>query len=574
MIESPQSVQRVAIVGGGPSALFLYKQLVERGNAQLSVDIFERKSELGSGMPYSLDGANVEHITNVSCDEIPPLVSTIRSWLETLAPDDLAQYNVDLNNFSEHRVLPRLLFGRFLANQFGLLRSLSITNGITTTLHTTTNVVDIIDRPETGTVFVETAGGTRLEFDRVVVCTGHTWPNKNEGAVPGYFDSPYPPAKLSARFNHGIAIRGSSLTAVDAIRTLARHNGSFERDKNDKLTFVVDAESPDFRMVMHSRNGLLPCVRFHTDSPQIGTGSLLTPEVVAANMAQNDGFLSLDFVFDTNFKQPLRTKDPAFYERVKDMTIEEFVSTMLGMREGVDPFNFFKGEYAEAKKSIQRSQSIYWKEMLSALSFAMNYPAKHMSAEDMYRHQKVLMPLISVVIAFVPQSSCEEILALHDASRLELVSVGADSTVTPLESGGVRYRYQSESGEEVEQYYATFVDCIGQPHLPVDAFPFRSLVDARRIVPARLQFRSADEGRKLEASGEGAVERDADGRYFLRVAGMEINDSFQIVDTSGNANPRVFMMAVPYMGGYNPDYSGLDFGEEAGRIIVNSILTA
>lgn len=32
------------------------------------------------------------------------------------------------------------------------------------------------------------------------------------------------------------------------------------------------------------------------------------------------------------------------------------------------------------------------------------------------------------------------------------------------------------------------------------------------------------------------------------------------------------MMAVPYIGGYNPDYSGLNFSEEASATIVKALL--
>jgi hypothetical protein len=31
-------------------------------------------------------------------------------------------------------------------------------------------------------------------------------------------------------------------------------------------------------------------------------------------------------------------------------------------------------------------------------------------------------------------------------------------------------------------------------------------------------------------------------------------------------------MAVPYIGGYNPDYSGLDFSEAASALIIKSIV--
>lgn len=82
-------------------------------------------------------------------------------------------------------------------------------------------------------------GGEQLEFDEVVICTGHKWPVKNEGVTAGYFDSPYPPSKLKLKMNHPVAIKGSSLTAIDAIRTLVRSNGTFDTGRNDKLTFTL-----------------------------------------------------------------------------------------------------------------------------------------------------------------------------------------------------------------------------------------------------------------------------------------------------------------------------------------------
>ena len=66
----------------------------------------------------------------------------------------------------------------------------------------------------------------------------------------------------------------------------------------------------------------------------------------------------------------------------------------------------------------------------------MNYPAKYFSAEDMLRLKEVLMPLISLVIAFVPQVSAEELLALNAAGVLELIAVSSDSVVIPSDKGG------------------------------------------------------------------------------------------------------------------------------------------
>jgi uncharacterized NAD(P)/FAD-binding protein YdhS len=83
--------QRIAILGGGPSGLFMFKKLVDAGNPATTIDIFERGKQLGAGMPYSTDGANDEHITNVSGNEIPELVTSIADWIET-APKELLDH--------------------------------------------------------------------------------------------------------------------------------------------------------------------------------------------------------------------------------------------------------------------------------------------------------------------------------------------------------------------------------------------------------------------------------------------------------------------------------------------------
>ncbi len=557
-------------MGGGPSALFVYKRLVESQDLNFTVKIFEVKSTLGSGMPYSPDGANVEHITNVSCNEIPELPTSMSDWIQTLPQECLNRFGLDKEAFSAYKVLPRLLFGKYLASQFDRLIVEAASRGIATEVHCGTKIIDIRDDGQQ--VQVMTSGRQCFEFDAVLICTGHAWPSVHEGTVPQYFDSPYPPSKLGLRLNHPVAIRGSSLTAIDAIRTLARHNGTFVWTGPDKLAFHAHHDAERFKVVMHSRNGLLPCIRFHLDDPRFARQSLLSPEALSRHMAENDGFLSLDFIFDEDFKKSLREKDPDVHETIKDMNIEQFVGSMMDMRERVEPFLLFKAEYAEAEQSIERRRSVHWKELLALLSFAMNYPAKHLSAEDMQRLQCVLMPLISIVIAFIPQSSCRELLALHDAGKLDLIPVGSESRVEPHPDGGITYHRKDESGISHETRYETYIDCVGQRHLSFDEFPFRSLVASGSVVPARLRFRSAERARALIEAGNQDIECGGGDRYYLRVPGIAISDRFQVIDRAGNANDRIYVMAVPYIGGYNPDYSGLDFCEEASKIVVRSML--
>ncbi|OXA84583.1 FAD/NAD(P)-binding protein [Flavobacterium hercynium] len=564
--------KRIAILGGGPSGLFVYKRLVESGSNDFEVTIFERKKELGSGMPYSAEGSNVEHITNVSDNEVPHIASTMSEWIYSAPADLLQTFNIKPDEFNEYKVVPRLLFGSYLSAQFDILRKTGMEANISTTVHFESTVTDVSYDIKKEAVKVETTNRDIHEFDYAVICTGHNWPIRYEGKVPGYYDAPYPPVKLAKHFNHPIAVKGSSLTAIDAIRTLARNNGLFEKGADDTLHFKLNPESADFKIMMHSRSGMLPAVRFHLEDSHLSNSSLLVKEEIEQHRKSNNGFLSLDFIFEKDFKAIFREKDPEFYQRIKDFSIEDFVTDMMELRERLDPFQLLKAEYVQAEKSIKRQESIYWKEMLAVLSFAMNHPAKYFSAEDMQRLQKVLMPLISIVIAFVPQKSCEELLALHQAGVLDLVPVGDDSTVEPQHGGGVLYNFKDGDNNDRSDYYKTFVDCVGQPHLSYEDFPFKSLLNHRAISPARLKFKTSEAGQTAFTADPDKVDQDEHGDFFLKVSGIAINDNFQIIDQYGAYNKNLYIMAVPYIGGLNPDYSGLDFCEAASLLIVKDIL--
>lgn len=85
-----------------------------------------------------------------------------------------------------------------------------------------------------------------------------------------------------------------------------------------------------------------------------------------------------------------------------------------------------------------------------------------------------------------------------------------------------------------------------------------------------MRFQSPAAAAKFsESHPEDAVE--VNGEMHLRLPGVAITDNFQVIDREGAANPRLFVMAVPLIGGHYPDYSSLDFCEEAAERIVGQI---
>ena len=93
----------------------------------------------------------------------------------------------------------------------------------------------------------------------------------------------------------------------------------------------------------------------------------------------------------------------------------------------------------------------------------------------------------------------------------------------------------------------------------------------KAVSPAKLRYQSGATALEAINAGNSFVESDEVGNYYLNVSGISINDHFQILDHYGAFNENIYIMAVPYIGGFNPDYSGLDFCEATSQRIVNAI---
>lgn len=562
-----ENIDSIALIGGGPAALFVLKHLLSEKVHPKTLYIFEKNNRLGAGMPYSKHGANQEHVANVSANELPELYENLASYIDRMPANKYPDF-VKNGNINEYEVIPRLILGDYLEEQFNKYINLALKSGIDVKIHTEKKVQDI-SKKDNENYSVLTEDGTTYPASKIIICTGHSWPQKNEKTTKNWFDSPYPPSKFTYATNYPVAIRGTSLTAVDAIKTLTRLNGKFIT-KNDEVIFEINEESKNFSLTLFSKRSFLPALRFHTEGDLYSEGWIMSEDEIYDYKKTNGGFVDLDYVFNLNFKQPLRKKNEKFYQEIKDLSIEEFVEKMLTIREELDSFELFKAEYSEAQKSIDRHESVAWKEALSAFSYAINYPAKHFSAEDMLRFRKTLLPLISVIIASLPQSSYREIIALYNAGIIQLVSVDDESYIEPHDQEGAVYHY-TENGIKKNEHYRLYIDAIGQQPVQFNNIPFEGLKEDGLISSGYIKFKDNAVGNSEYQEDNTKVLKIEPDHFYLRVDGLNINDYFQAVDYYGKATEDLFIMAVPYIAGLNPDYSGLDFCDTAGKRVVKAI---
>ncbi len=89
---------RLAIIGVGPSAVYLLKHLLQKIDqftpTLTHVYVFEKGAALGVGMPYDRQTTDVYNHCNISSAEIPLLDRTLVDWLHELPDDELAVQGV------------------------------------------------------------------------------------------------------------------------------------------------------------------------------------------------------------------------------------------------------------------------------------------------------------------------------------------------------------------------------------------------------------------------------------------------------------------------------------------------
>jgi uncharacterized NAD(P)/FAD-binding protein YdhS len=573
--------QNLAIIGSGPSAIYLLKHLSDESRRMkhhlAEISIFEKDRITGMGMPYNPQTTERFNLSNISSEELPDLTISLADWLrqqETPFLDALGLKDVEI---SESAVYPRLVLGQYLSAQYRTIIARIIEAGIAVREHAGCEIVDVRDDADSGRVILTTRQGACHEFARVVIATGHDWPDEDKPAQ-GYFASPWPISKLLPKdgdvCNFAIGTLGASLSAFDVASSLAHRHGEFVW-KSGRLLFQPHPGTDDFKIVMHATEGLLPHLQFDQVEPireiyrHVGREDLM--ELVDAS-----GFLRLGTYFDQVCRPVLSDafrKDsmPEMVRLLADphFGLVDFIERMTDEHDYPNAFEGMRSEMAEAEESVLNHKPIHWKEAIDQLMYTLNFHAELMPAEDHLLLHAKFMPFQMKVIAAMPLISGHTLLALYDAGKLELLA-GEVSVPEKQEEKGVT-TITVECGEEKSVVsYRMFVDCGGQKPLELEEFPFPSLVKSGSVRKARAAFAKPSDADKAVPDEKKDRLFQSDGEPLYHTGGVDVDACYRLIGCDGHPNPRIHDIAFPHTSGRRPYSYGLQACTDTSAIVVGA----
>jgi len=528
----------IAFVGSGPTMIYTLQALIDQTSRPFSLAIFEQQESVGRGMPYRPGWNDPAMLSNIASVEIPPLDQSLVDWLNDQADDHLAQLGIKPGDIDEHAFYPRLALGDYFCDQLQALIRRARERQIDVTVRASCRVLDVLGGEDGITLIVQPRHGRCFDqrFDRVVLATGHQWPAKPE-VRPGYFLSPWPASALAKVPPTRIGIRGSSLSALDAVLALALAHGEFIRAGEGGLVYRSDPNTGDFHMTMMSRKGLLPEADFFHPVPYEPL-SIFTPEAIEA-LAEAGKAGLLDRVFAL-FVRELRAADPDYSRKTEPalVKLEHFHDSYFAARIEADPFVWAERNLREARRNYQLRHTVPWRYAILRMHEVMELLVPRLDQADFKRFDKYFKPVFVDDYTTVPHESIERLLALHGAGKLDVRPVGTAYRIDSrqLESGAVLHL----NGGQL--HFPIFIEATGQRPLPIEDFPFPSLRKQGIIQDAH---RAASRG---------------------PLRGIAIDDRFHPLRDE-IPEDRLFCLSLPFLLGRHPFIQGITSSHEMGLVV-------
>lgn len=372
-------------------------------------------------------------------------------------------------------------------------------------------------------------------FDFVVMATGHQLLEEPE-ARPGYFLSPWPASALKRLNAVNVGIRGSSLTAIDAVVALATAHGAFIEGTDGSVEYRIGAGSEGLALTMMSRKGLLPEADFHHPIPYEPLAFCAHEAIGTLIEAQPKDLLEQAYAL---FKKELAHTDPAYADHVRlaDLALEDFAERFFADRADADLFEWAATNLREAQADFDQEITVPWRYAILRMHEVLALIIPHLDEGALESFGKHLKPAFVDEYASVPHLFIQRLLALHRAGHLDVIALGKDYRV---ETHG------AEPGVNVvingkRRHYNEFIDATGQRPLEADDFPFPTLLEQGIVMDAQ----DADEG---------------------ATKGISVHEAFHPASPDPRAR-RLYCLSLPFILGRHPFVQGITSSHEMGGIV-------
>ena len=458
-------MKKVAIVGVGPTGIYTFHALVERGEP-LAVLLYEKAEQAGVGMPYNSENNSEHMLANIASIEIPPIEITYLTWLQNQSDDYLAQFGVERTALHERQFLPRVILGDYYHDRFLALVDKAQGLGFEVSVNESSEVTDLRANPEGVSLWINHSSQP-VDVDFAAVATGHLWPGTSPSPRQ-YFPSPWT-GLMDAQINAcRVGILGTSLSAIDAAVAVVCQHGSFITDTDGAIRFTRKPGSQNLKLTLMSRTGVLPEADFYCPLPYEPL-TIATVDAIERTIAQGQNGL-LDRIFELIVEQ-LQEAAPQWSEQIclEALTADTFSDACFADRIHYDPFDWARLNLLEVERNKQQQHTVAWRYTLLRLHEVIEDIVPYLDETDRARFKRGLSRVFIDNYAAIPSESIRRVLALHDAGLIEIVALGAD-----YERKNDRDKTVISHGNQRHEF-DVFIDARGQNALKSKDIPFPTL---------------------------------------------------------------------------------------------------
>ncbi|CAD7045735.1 FAD/NAD(P) binding domain-containing protein [Pseudorhizobium halotolerans] len=542
---------RIAVIGCGPTGLYTLKNLVSSATP-LAITVYEAEAEPGKGTPYHPDINDPAMLSNIPSIEFPALIETLVQWLERQSDEDLARYSIPREAIDEREFYPRVVLGEYMRSQFLRIVAAGKENGHQIEVLERHRVIDIALQPQDIRLTVQRGDGAKFDavFDHVVMATGHNWPERTE-IRPGYFVSPWPATALAGIGNGPVGILGTSLSAIDALMTVATARGAFCFDAAGELQYQPAAGTEDFHVTMMSRKGLLPEADFYCPLPYLKPQAC-TEQAIDALIATGRHDL-LDDVFEL-FRAEIVAADPDYAARIglSQLELETFAPAYYAERTESDPFVWAARNLAETEYNREQRHTVPWRYAILITHEIIARVVPHLDERNLRRFHRHFKSIFVDDYATVPLMSIRRLLALRRAGKLDILKLGKDYEIVEREHGAAVI----VGGKAID--FDAFIDATGQETLSATDLPFPTLVAQGGV-------------RKSTTPKAQALVMGNEPADVVRTGGLDVDEYYR-PNLAEPLSNRLYCAAIAFLLHKQPFVQGITSACEIGETVASAIL--